>query len=185
MAGIKGKTGNPGQKNPKKRGGGSFKPVRSEPKGSNLCVRPPVSLEARIREALEKSGLKTAEFLELAALAYLERSPEQMQQELKQLLETEQFSIDPSKPLPKHVRKDAIAFSEKSPTEAGQQLEQGHLSSDDSGTEEPTAATSDEAPTSGSSNAGGKEDQTGDTKTSSKGKTSPTARAKTRKAMSS
>lgn len=181
MAGIKGKTGNPGQKNPKKRGGGSFKPVRSEPKGSNLCVRPPVSLEARIREALEKSGLKTAEFLELAAIAYLERSPEQMQQELAQLLKAEQFNIDPSKPLPKNVRREAIA-PEKSPVEAVQQLEQGQLSSDDSGTEKPAITTSDEAPTSGSSNAGGQEEQTSNAKTSSKGKTGPTARAKTRKA---
>lgn len=168
MAGAEGKTGNPGQKNPKKRAGGSFKPVRSEPKGSNICVRPPQSLERRIKDALSKSGLKAAEFLELAAIAYLERSPEQMKRELAQLLEAEQFNIDPSKPIPRNVRR-----SLEDPTEAGQELEQRQLSGDNRGTEEPTATASDEAPTSRSGNTRGKEQQAGDTKPSSKSKRSP------------
>ncbi len=179
MAGVEGKTGNPGQRNPKKRGAGSFRVLRSEPKGSNLCFRPPQSLERRIKEVLQKSGLKMAEFLELAATAYLERSPEQMQQELEQLLEAEQFSIDPSKPLPKNVRKAAISL-EKSPAEAGGNSQQGQLHSS-SLAEEPAATTSDEAPASGRLNAGGQEQQAGSTKTSGKSKRSPGARAKTRK----
>ncbi|MDV2997655.1 MAG: hypothetical protein N4J56_007360 [Chroococcidiopsis sp. SAG 2025] len=168
MAGAEGKTGNPGQKNPKKRAGGSFKPIRSEPKGANMCVRPPQSLESRIKGVLSESGLKVAEFLELAAIAYLERSPEQMRQELAQLLEAEQFNVDPSKPIPRNARRNF-----ESPTEAGQELEQRQLSSDDSGTEEPTATTSDEAPASGSGNTRGQKQQAGDTKTSGKGKRSP------------
>lgn len=141
MAGAEGKTGNPGQKNPKKRAGGSFKPIRSEPKGANMCVRPPQSLESRIKGALSESGLKVAEFLELAAIAYLERSPEQMRQELAQLLEAEQFNVDPSKPIPRNVRR-----SLEDPTEAGQELEQGQLKGG-SRTEEPAATASDETPT--------------------------------------
>lgn len=180
MAGAEGKTGNPGQKNPKKRAGGSFKPIRSEPKGANICVRPPQSLEGRIKEALSKSGLKAAEFLELATIAYLERSPEQMKQELAQLLEAEQFNLDPSKPIPRNVRRSL----EESPTEAGQELEQGQLESG-SGTEEPTATTSDETPTSGSRDTRGQKQQAGDTKTSGKSKRSPRTGTKTRKTPSS
>jgi hypothetical protein len=120
-----------------------------------------------------------AEFLELAANAYLERSPEQMQRELEQLLEAEQFSIDPSKPLPKNVRKAAISL-EKSPAEAGGNSQQGQLDSS-SLAEEPAATASDEAPASRRLNAGGQEQQAGNTKTSGKSKRSPGARAKTRK----
>ena len=181
MAGAKGRTGNPGQKNPKKKGGGSFAVLGSERKGRQMGFRPPESLEQQIDDALAVSGLKQAELLELAVSAYLEKSPEQMRQELEKLLQNRFASIDPSKPLPKNVRREAIA-TEESPTQAGQQLEQGQLSDTGSGTEEPTAATSDEAPTSGSSNAGGQEEQAGDTKTTSKGKRSPGARARTRKA---
>lgn len=143
-----------------------------------MCVRPPQSLEGRIKEALSKSGLKTAEFLELAAIAYLERSPEQMRQELAQLLESEQFNIDPSKPIPRNARRDF-----ESPTEAGE-LEQGQLGGG-SGTEEPTTTASDETPASGSRDTRGKKQQTGDTKTSSKGKTSPRTTTKARKTPSS
>jgi hypothetical protein len=146
-----------------------------------MCVRPPQSLERRIKDALSKSGLKAAEFLELAAIAYLERSPEQMKQELAQLLEAEQFNLDPSKPIPRNVRRSL----EESPTEAGQELEQGQLSSGDSGTQEPAATTSDETPTSGSSNAWGQEQQASDTKTSSVRKASPRTGTKTRKTPSS
>lgn len=185
MVAVKGKTGNPGQKNPKKKAGGSFVVLGNEPKGRQIGFRPPESLEHRIDEVLAASGLKQAELLELAVSSYLEKSPEQMRRELEQLLQQRFAAIDPSKPLPKNVRRDAIAPQEKSPAAAGQQLEQGQLSSDDSGTEEPAAATSDETPARGSSNAGRKEEKASNTKASSKGKRSPGARAKTRKATRS
>jgi len=140
-----------------------------------MCVRPPQSLEGRIKQALKESGLKTAEFLELAAIAYLERSPEQMRQELAQLLEAEQFNIDPSKPIPRNARRDF-----ENPTEAGQELEQGQLNGGSS-TEEPTATASDETPTSGSRDTRGQEDQTSNTKTSRVRKTSPRTGTKARK----
>ncbi len=182
MSGVKGKTGNPGVRNPKKRGGGSFKILGVEPKGRQMGFRPVESLEQQIDEALAASGLKQSELLELAVIAYLEKSPEEMQRELKQLLEQRQVGLDPSKPLPKNVRRDAIATQKESPTAAGQQLEQGQPSSNTSAPEKPAAATGDETPASGRLNAEGQEQQALDTQTSSKSKTRPGTRTKTRKA---
>ncbi len=182
MSGVKGKTGNPGVRNPKKRGGGSFKILGVEPKGRQMGFRPVESLEQQIDEALAASGLKQSELLELAVIAYLEKSPEEMQRELKQLLEQRQVGLDPSKPLPKNVRRDAIATQKESPTAAGQQLEQGQPSSNTSAPEEPAAAPGDETPASGRLNAEGQEQQALDTQTSSKSKTRPGTRTKTRKA---
>jgi hypothetical protein len=144
VVGVKGKTGNPGVKNPKKKASTSFSALGTERKGRQMGFRPPESLEKGIDEALQATGLKTAEFLELAARAYLEKSTEQMQQDLEQLLKKRQYIHDPSRPLPKNVRRDAIAYLEKSSAEAGQQLEQGHLSEDNSRTEEPPTTESDE-----------------------------------------
>lgn len=178
MVAVKGKTGNPGVKNPKKRASGSFVVLGSERKGRQMGFRPTLSLERRIDEVLAESGLKQAELLELAAIAYLERSPEQMRQELEQLLQERSASIDPSKPFPKNARRSAT--QEKSPTEAEQELEQGQLDGGSS-TEEPTATASDETPTSGGSNARGQKQQAGDTKPSGKGKRSPRTGTKARK----
>lgn len=182
---VKGKVGNPGIKNPKKRGGGAFRVLGVERKGRQMGFRPVASLEQHIDEALQASGLKQSEFLELAAIAYLEKSPEEMWQELEQLLQERQFSADPTKPIPKNVRREIAGAQKESPKGAGAGLEQGQLSSDNSRTEEPAAAASDEAPTSGSNNTGGEEDQAGDTQTSRKSQRSPRAGAKTRKAATS
>jgi len=84
MAGVKGKTGNPGAKNPNKRSSTSFAVEGVEPKGRAMSFRPVQSLEQRIKAFLEKSGLKTAEFLEQAAIAYLEKSPATAGQQLEQ-----------------------------------------------------------------------------------------------------
>lgn len=79
MAAVKGKTGNPGQKNPKKKSATSFtlEPGK-EPKGRMMGFRPPVSLEGKIDEAVEASGLKLAEWLEKAAIAYLKQNPPEL-----------------------------------------------------------------------------------------------------------
>jgi len=142
MPAVKGKTGNPGVKNPKKRSSTTFAVKGAEPKGRMMGFRPTQSLEGKIDEAVATSGMKLADWLVQAALAYLEKSPES----------------------------------------AGQQLEQGQLSSNTSAPEEPAAATGDETPASGRLNAEGQEQQALDTQTSSKSKTRPGARAKTRKA---
>jgi hypothetical protein len=84
MAGVKGKTGNPGAKNPNKRSSTSFAVEGVEPKGRAMSFRPVQSLEQRIDAFLEKSGLKTAEFLEQAAIAYLEKSLATAGQQLEQ-----------------------------------------------------------------------------------------------------
>lgn len=140
---VKGKTGNPGVRNPKKKSSTSFAVLGDEPKGRMMGFRPLQSLEEKIDKAVAASGLKHSDWLMQAAIAYLE----------------------------------------KSPAEAGQQLEQGQLSSDDSSrTEEPAAATSNEAPASRSSNTSRKEDQASNAETSSKSKRSPRTGAKTRKA---
>ncbi len=77
MAGIKGKTGSPGMPNPKKKNATSFTVAPgAEPKGQMMGFRPRRSLEQQIQEAVAASGLKLAEWLEKAAIAYLEKSPQ-------------------------------------------------------------------------------------------------------------
>lgn len=137
---VKGKTGNPGVSNPKKKSSTSFAVQGEEPKGRMMGFRPLQSLEEKIDKAVATSGLKLSDWLMQAAIAYLEKNPDV----------------------------------------AGQQLEQGQLSRDDnSRTEEPAAAVGDEAPASRSNDTGGKEDQAGNAKTSSKSKTRPRTGAKT------
>ncbi len=79
MAGIKGRTGNPGVSNPKKKNATSFT-VESgkEPRSDKpMAFRPKVSLEAEINAAITASGLKKTEWLEAAVIAYLKQnSPE-------------------------------------------------------------------------------------------------------------
>ena len=84
MAGIKGKTGNPGTPNPKKKNSTSFAVAGVEPKGRMMGFRPRQSLEQQIDEAVAASGLKLADWLEKAALAYLEKSPQAAGKELEQ-----------------------------------------------------------------------------------------------------
>lgn len=75
MAGIKGKTGSPGVPNPKKKNATSFTVAPgAEPKGRMMGFRPRQSLEQQIDEAVALSGLKLADWLEKAAIAYLEKS---------------------------------------------------------------------------------------------------------------
>lgn len=114
----KGNSRNLGQNSRRKRNDGMFSVLGNEPKGANLSFRPPQSLETRIRVALKESGLKVAEFLELAAIAYLEKSPDQMRHELEQLLEQKGFNADPSKPLPKNVRRLALTPESRQATQS-------------------------------------------------------------------
>lgn len=146
MAAVKGRTGNPGVSNPLKKNSTSFAVSGEEPKGRTIAFRPPQSLEKKIDEFLEKSGLRQAEFLEQAAIAYLEE-----RRQLPPISKQRQLSSDNFK----------------------------------SGAEEPATTTGDEAPASGSRNTGREEDQASDTKTSSKSKTRPGTRTKTRKTPSS
>lgn len=185
VAGVKGKTGNPGIKNPKKKGSASFQALSAEPRGRQMGFRPVESLGQKIEDTLAASGLKTAELLELAVIAYLEeRKPEEMMKELEQLFQQRGIEIDPSRPLPKNVRRFPPAIAgDKSPAAAGQQLEQGQLSSGDSSrTEEPATTTSNQAPASRSRNTSRKKDQASNAKTSSISKRSPRTGARTRKA---
>jgi len=73
VAGVKGKTGSPGKPNPKKKNATSFVVAPGEePKGRMMGFRPPRSLESRIDRAVAASGLKLSEWLQEAAIAYLE-----------------------------------------------------------------------------------------------------------------
>ncbi|GAB1540748.1 hypothetical protein NUACC21_34170 [Scytonema sp. NUACC21] len=75
MAGVEGRTGNPRVKNPKKKNETSFavKPGR-EPKGRMMGFRPSVSLEQQIEAALIASGKTLSQWLQEAAISYLEKS---------------------------------------------------------------------------------------------------------------
>ncbi|PPS41928.1 hypothetical protein [Chroococcidiopsis sp. TS-821] len=84
MAGVKGKTGSPGKPNPKKKNATSFVVAPGEePKGRMMGFRPPRSLESRIDRAVAASGLKLSEWLQKAAIAYLENSENQAKDEEK------------------------------------------------------------------------------------------------------
>ncbi len=74
MAGIKGKTGNPGVKNPLKRSSTSFALSESqEAKSSKIMgFKPTITLEAKIKTAIATHCLSQTDFLERATLAYLE-----------------------------------------------------------------------------------------------------------------
>lgn len=85
MAGVKGKTGNPGMPNPKKKNATTFTVAPGvEPKGRMMGFRPRQSLEVKIDAAVAASGLKLADWLEKAAIAYLEKSSQAEGNELEQ-----------------------------------------------------------------------------------------------------
>jgi hypothetical protein len=74
MAGVKGKTGNPGIKNPKKRNETSFAiSPQKEPKSNKIMgFKPSITLEERIKIVIATYSLSQTDFLEQAAIAYLE-----------------------------------------------------------------------------------------------------------------
>ena len=74
MAGIKGKTGNPGVKNPLKRSSTSFviSPSQEAKSSKIMGFKPSISLEAKIKSAFATHSLSQTDFLERAARAYLE-----------------------------------------------------------------------------------------------------------------
>ena len=75
MAGVVGRTGNPGIRNSKKKNETSFTiDPGKEPKGRMMGFRPPVSLEKQIDTAVEASGQTLSDWLLSAAIAYLEKS---------------------------------------------------------------------------------------------------------------
>jgi len=77
MAAVEGRTGNPGQKNPKKKNVTSFtlEPGKEPRSDKTMAFRPTVSLEAEINAAIAASGMKKTEWLEAAAIAYLKQNP--------------------------------------------------------------------------------------------------------------
>lgn len=82
MAGVKGRTGSPRKPNPKKRNATSFVVAPGEePKGRMIGFRPTQSLESQIDRAVAASGLKLSEWLQKAAIAYLESSENQVKDE--------------------------------------------------------------------------------------------------------
>jgi hypothetical protein len=76
MTAVKGRTGNPGQKNPKKKSSTSFavEPGKEPRSDKPMCFRPTISLEARINGAIAASGMNKTEWLETAIIAYLEQN---------------------------------------------------------------------------------------------------------------
>jgi hypothetical protein len=87
MAGAKGRTGNPGTKNPDKKNSTSYaaEPGVEPKKGRVLSFRPVPSLEKRVDKVLSDTGLAVVELLELATLTYIEKSPKEILQDLEQL----------------------------------------------------------------------------------------------------
>jgi len=77
MAGVKGRTGKPGVSNPKKKNDTSFKvQLGKEPRSQKtIAFRPTLSLEAKIEAAVEAAEITKTEWLERAAIAYLEQNP--------------------------------------------------------------------------------------------------------------
>ncbi|MBW4599741.1 MAG: hypothetical protein KME29_09015 [Calothrix sp. FI2-JRJ7] len=76
MVARKGRTGNPGQKNPLKKNATTFKVEEGkEPRSEQpMCFRPTVSLLAEINAAIAESGLAKAQWLEAAVIAYLRQN---------------------------------------------------------------------------------------------------------------
>lgn len=74
MAGVKGKTGNPGVKNPNKRSATSFTVLPGGEAKSNKIIgfKPSLSLESRIRDAISLHRLTQTDFLEKAVSIYLD-----------------------------------------------------------------------------------------------------------------
>jgi hypothetical protein len=73
MTAVKGRTGNPGQKNPKKKNTTSFtvEPGKEARTVKPMSFRPTISLEEKINAAIASSGMNKTEWLEAAAIAYL------------------------------------------------------------------------------------------------------------------
>lgn len=75
MTGIKGRTGSPGVNNPKKKNDTSFKVEGKEPRSQKpVSFRPTLTLEAQIEVAVEQMGITKSQWLEQAAIAYLEQN---------------------------------------------------------------------------------------------------------------
>lgn len=74
MAGVKGRTGNPGIKNANKRSATSFTVSPGGEAKSNKIVgfKPSLSLESRIRDCLTLHNLTQTDFLEKAVNIYLD-----------------------------------------------------------------------------------------------------------------
>jgi hypothetical protein len=80
MAAVEGRTGNPGQRNPKKKNTTSFTvKLGKEPRSDKpMAFRPTLSLEAEIETAVEASGMTKTQWLEQAAIAYLKQNPPEL-----------------------------------------------------------------------------------------------------------
>ena len=89
MSGIKGKTGNPGQNNPKKRNDTSFvvEPGQEPRSLKTMSFRPTISLEAKINQAIAVSGMKKTEWLEAAAIAYLQQNFSDLENVKREIVE--------------------------------------------------------------------------------------------------
>ncbi|MHC5762612.1 hypothetical protein [Nostoc sp.] len=80
MAAVEGRTGNPGQRNPKKKNTTSFtvKPGKEPRSDKPMAFRPTLSLEADIKAAVEQLGMTQTQWLEQAAIAYLKQNPPEL-----------------------------------------------------------------------------------------------------------
>ncbi|NJN13190.1 MAG: hypothetical protein HC815_36830 [Richelia sp. RM1_1_1] len=75
MSGVKGRTGNPGANNPKKKNDTSFKVEGKEARSQKpICFRPTLTVEAQIEADVETLGITKTKWLEQAAIAYLEQN---------------------------------------------------------------------------------------------------------------
>lgn len=77
MAGVKGRTGEPGVSNPKKKNDTSFKvqPGKEPRSQKPVSFRPRLTLEAEIEAAVKAAGITKSQWLEQAAIAYLKQNP--------------------------------------------------------------------------------------------------------------
>jgi hypothetical protein len=114
MAGVKGRTGNPGTKNPDKKNSTSYaaEPGAEPKKGRVLSFRPVPSLEKRVDQVLSDTGLAVVELLELATLTYIEKSPKEILQDLERLkLEKRQLDSRDSTEEPATTARDETPAS--------------------------------------------------------------------------
>ena len=76
MAGVKGRTGNPGIKNSKKKNSTSFKVESGKEARSQktLSFRPTLSLEVEVEAAVKAAGITKTQWLEKAVIAYLRQN---------------------------------------------------------------------------------------------------------------
>ncbi|NJO62411.1 MAG: hypothetical protein HC836_30555 [Richelia sp. RM2_1_2] len=75
MAGVKGRTGNPGANNPNKKNDTSFKVEGKEARSQKpICFRPTLTLETEIEAQVKAMGITKTKWLEQAAIAYLKHN---------------------------------------------------------------------------------------------------------------